>query len=184
MSRIADKPTVIPQGVEVKFENGILTVKGKKEELSMEVISELAVEIKENELLVVANKVLSNRKSNEKRLTALRGTFTSHIRNMIDGVTKGFTKELEIVGIGYRASLQGSKLIMNLGYSHPIEFDAPKGITIEVPAPNKVNVKGSDKYLVGETAAKIRKFRQPNVYSGKGVRYLGEVINLKEGKKV
>ncbi|BBE30911.1 50S ribosomal protein L6 [Tepiditoga spiralis] len=184
MSRIADRPTAIPEGVEIKVENNTVTVKGKNGELKLDFLPSVKVEIAENELRVLENENVRKRAADEKKITALRGTYTSLIRNMIIGVTEGFKKELEIVGIGYRASMQGNKLVMNLGYSHPIEYVAPEGINIEVPAPNKIVVKGSDKYLVGEVTAKLRRYRKPNAYSGKGVRYAGEVIVKKEGKKV
>ncbi|MDN5343343.1 50S ribosomal protein L6 [Oceanotoga sp. DSM 15011] len=184
MSRIADKPTVIPQGVEINVEANKVTVKGKKGELNLEFRSEVTIDINENELMVGLKEETLKRASDKKRLTALRGTYTALIRNMITGVTEGFSKELEIVGIGYRAAKQGKQLVLNLGYSHPIEYDAPEGIEIDVPAPNKIIIKGSDKYMVGEVAAIIRKMRKPNAYSGKGVKYIDEVIIKKEGKKV
>jgi large subunit ribosomal protein L6 len=184
MSRIADKPTSIPEGVDIKKDGMNIVVKGKKGELNFDLDEQFDIEINENELMVVSKPSESKRKSNLKKQTALRGTYTSIIRNMITGVTEGFEKNLEIVGIGYRAQMQGSKLILNLGYSHPIELTPPEGVTIEVPQPNKVNIKGIDKYAVGQVAAKIRKMREPNAYSGKGVKYLDEVIIKKEGKKV
>jgi len=184
MSRIADKPTAIPEGVEIKKDGNVVSVKGKKGELKFDLDDQFELDINENELMVISNPTERKRKSNLKKQTALRGTYTSLIRNMIIGVTEGFSKELEIVGIGYRAQMQGSKLILNLGYSHPIELTPPEGVTIEVPQPNRVNVKGINKYDVGQLAAKIRKMREPNAYSGKGVRYLNEVIIKKEGKKV
>lgn len=184
MSRIADKPTVIPQDVEVKLDGNKVLVKGKNGELSLELRPELFVEIEENSLMVSLKKDFIKRKADEKKYVALRGTFTSLIRNMIIGVTKGFEKHLEIVGIGYRAAMQGSKLILSVGYSNPVEYVAPEGITIQVPAPNKIDIKGIDKYLVGQEASKIRSVRKPNAYSGKGIRYVDEVIIKKEGKKV
>ncbi|MDK2945459.1 50S ribosomal protein L6 [Geotoga petraea] len=184
MSRIADKPTTIPNGVDIKKEGMSIIVKGKNGELKIDLDEQFDIEINENELMVVSKSSESKRKSNMKKQTALRGTYTSIIRNMIKGVTEGFEKNLEILGIGYRAQMQGNKLILNLGYSHPIEITPPEGITIEVPQPNKVNIKGIDKHAVGQVAAKIRKIREPNAYSGKGVKYLDEVIIKKEGKKV
>lgn len=184
MSRIADKPTIIPKDVSISYESGILTVKGKKGELKQEISNKVFLDIKENELMVLPNENFNIRKSDEKKSTALRGTITSLIRNMILGVTEGFKKELEIIGVGYRAALQGNKLTMNLAYSHPIEITPPEGITIEVPAPNKIIVSGANKYIVGEVASKIRSFRKPNPYSGKGIKYSDEIILRKEGKKV
>lgn len=184
MSRIADKPTIIPEGVDVKKEGKNITVKGKKGELKFNLNDQYDIEINENELMVISKQTNYKRKSNLKKQTALRGTYTSIIRNMITGVTEGFEKSLEILGIGYRAQIQGNKLILNLGYSHPVELTPPEGIYVEVPQPNKVIIKGIDKYAVGQFAAKIRKVREPNAYSGKGVKYLDEVIIKKEGKKV
>lgn len=184
MSRIADKPTSIPEGVDIKKDGMNITIKGKKGELKFDLDDKFDIEINENKLMVVSKLSENKRKSNLKKQTALRGTYTSIIRNMITGVTEGFEKNLEILGIGYRAQMQGSKLILNLGYSHPLELTPPEGVTIEVPQPNKVNIKGIDKYAVGQVAANIRKMREPNAYSGKGVKYLDEVIIKKEGKKV
>ncbi|PNR97121.1 50S ribosomal protein L6 [Petrotoga sp. 9PWA.NaAc.5.4] len=183
-SRIADKPTVVPVGVEVNIEGSKVTVKGKKGELFLELPNELVVKKEDNNIMVYGKDEYIMRTSDAKRITALRGTYTSHLRNMIKGVTEGFQKELEIIGIGYRAQLQGKKLILNIGYSNPVEFDIPEGINIEVPQPTRVVVKGIDKYLVGEVAAQIRKLRKVNVYSGKGIKYIDEIVIRKEGKKV
>ena len=184
MSRIADKPTIIPETVELNVEKNLVTVKGKKGELKLQMKNDVKIEIKDNELMVLRNEEVIRRKSDLKKNTALRGTYTALIRNMITGVTEGFKKELEVIGVGYRAALQGNKLVLNLGYSNPIEVETPNGMQIEVPTPNKVIVHGIDKYEVGELACKIRNYRRPNPYSGKGVKYIDEVIIRKEGKKV
>jgi large subunit ribosomal protein L6 len=122
------------------------------------------------------------RPSEDKQHKALHGLTRTLVNNMIIGVTDGFTKELEINGVGYRAQMQGKKLVLSLGYSHPVEYEAPEGITLEVPAPNKIIVKGANKEVVGETAAKIREYRLPEPYKGKGIKYVDEFIRRKEGK--
>ncbi|KLO22631.1 50S ribosomal protein L6 [Marinitoga sp. 1197] len=184
MSRISKNPIDIPNGVEVTINDNIIKVKGPKGELTQEYLPYVKFVIEDNKIKVEGNEESMKRKSDAKRINMFQGTYASLVKNMIKGVTEGFKKELEIVGIGYRAAMQGSKLVLQLGYSHPIEYLPPEGITIEVPAPNKVIVKGINKYLVGEVAAKIKRFRKPNVYSGKGIKYVGEVIIRKQGKKV
>ncbi|HNV04686.1 MAG TPA: 50S ribosomal protein L6 [Petrotogaceae bacterium] len=183
-SRVADKPVIVPKDVQITFENNVVTVKGKNGELFLSMLPSVNLDIKEGHIDVTENENTMKRASDKKQLTALRGTYAALIRNMIKGVTVGFSKELEIVGIGYRAAMQGEKLVVSVGYSNPVEYVAPKGIKLEVPAPNKIVIKGNDKYLVGEVTAIIRKFRQPNSYSGKGIKYANEVIIKKEGKKV
>ncbi|AEX85281.1 50S ribosomal protein L6 [Marinitoga sp. 1135] len=184
MSRISKNPIDIPNGVEVTVNEKEIKVKGPKGELTQEYLPYVKFVIEDNKIKVEGNESAMKRKSDAKKINMFQGTYASLVKNMIKGVTEGFTKELEIIGIGYRAKLQGSTLVLELGYSHPIEYIPPEGITIEVPAPNKVIVKGIDKYLVGEVAAKIKRFRKPNVYSGKGIKYVGEVIIRKQGKKV
>ncbi|MGY4687422.1 50S ribosomal protein L6 [Petrotoga mexicana DSM 14811] len=183
-SRIADKPTIIPDGVELSVDGQTIKIKGKNGELSLNLPEYLEINRDNNELMIKSKEGVVKRSSDEKRLKALRGTFTSHVRNMIKGVTEGYQKELEITGIGYRAQLQGKNLVLNIGYSKPVEFPVPEGITIEVPQPTRVVVKGIDKYKVGEVAARIRSLRKVNVYSGKGIKYVGESVLRKEGKKV
>lgn len=175
MSRIGKMPIKIPAGVEVKQDGQSITVKGKDATLSMSVHPEMTVKI-ENGVITV------ERPSEEKRHKALHGLTRSLLNNMVVGVSEGFSKALEISGVGYKAAKNATSILLNLGYSHPIELEEPKGITIEVPAPNKIIVKGADKQLVGETAAKIRSFRLPDAYKGKGIRYAGEILKLKEGK--
>ncbi|WP_067842437.1 50S ribosomal protein L6 [Amphibacillus sediminis] len=175
MSRIGLKVIEIPQGVEVKNENNRVTVKGPKGELTRQLHEDMTINIDGNELTVV-------RPSDNKMHKALHGTTRSLIANMIEGVHQGFQKALEIQGVGYRAQKQGKKLVVNAGYSHPVEIEEPAGIEIEVPANTKVVVKGIDKELVGAVAANIRAIRKPEPYKGKGIRYEGEYVRRKEGK--
>ena len=175
MSRIGKMPIEIPNGVEVKKDNNTLTIKGPKGELAKTFHNDMTIKIEGKEILVA-------RPSDNKIHKSLHGLTRSLIQNMIDGVTKGFEKTLEINGVGYRAQKQGTKLILNLGYSHPIEMEDPEGIMVEVPANNKIIVKGIDKELVGAHAANIRKQREPEPYKGKGVKYIDEHIRRKEGK--
>lgn len=175
MSRIGRMPIKIPAGVTVSQEDNNIVVKKGSEVLSTPVSPEFKINISETEITV-------ERPSDDRSHRSMHGLYRSLINNMVVGLSEGFTKKLEIVGIGYRASKQGTKLVMNLGYSHPIELEEPKGITIEVPAQNRITVKGADKQLVGETAAKIRGFRVPDAYHGKGLRYEGETVRIKEGK--
>lgn len=176
MSRIGKMPVAIPQGVDIRLEaNNLLTVKGQKGTLSKEFHKDMIIKIENDKLLV-------QRPSDEKMHKALHGLTRTLISNMVEGVTKGFEKALEVNGVGYRAQKQGKKLILTLGYSHPVEMDEPAGITFDVPAPNKIIVKGIDKQEVGEMAAKIRAKREPEVYKGKGIKYETEIIRRKEGK--
>ncbi|MBP7401967.1 MAG: 50S ribosomal protein L6 [Clostridia bacterium] len=175
MSRIGKMPIEIPAGVKIELDNGVLTVSAGAKVLTMNVHPEMALEIKEKQILVT-------RPSDSKNHKALHGLTRSLVANMVTGVSKGFEKALDINGVGCRAQKQGNKLVLNLGYSHPIEMDDPEGILIEVPAPNRIVVKGADKQLVGETAAKIRAFRLPDAYKGKGIKYDYEVLKLKPGK--
>jgi len=176
MSRIGKMPVIIPKGVDVKVEeNNVVTVKGQKGTLTKEFHKDMLIKVENGKILV-------QRPTDEKIHKALHGLTRTLINNMVEGVTKGFEKSLEVNGVGYRAQKQGKKLILTVGYSHPVEIDEPPGITIEVPAPNKIVVKGADKQAVGEFAAKIRMKRKPEVYKGKGIKYETEVIRLKEGK--
>ena len=176
MSRIGKKPIDIPSGVKVTIADGAITVEGK-DKLSMALPPHVAAEVKENQVLVSAAD--ESRKAN-----AMHGLARSLIQNMVIGVSQGFRKELQIVGIGYKAAVAGNKLNLSLGYSHPIEFMIPAGIKVAVTPENKITVEGCDKQLVGETAAQIRRFRKPEPYKGKGIRYVDERIVLKEGKSV
>ncbi len=175
MSRIGKLPIEIPSGVEVKVDGALVTVKAGKTVLTQVVHPAMSVTVENNAIRVF-------RPNDEKENKALHGLTRSLLNNMVIGVSKGFSKNLDINGVGFRAQKQGSKLVLNLGYSHPIELEEPAGISFDVPNPNKIIVKGADKQLVGETAAKIRSFRLPDPYKGKGVKYDFEVLKLKEGK--
>lgn len=177
MSRIADNPVSIPKGVEITFSgDNNIEVKGAKGSLAF-AIHPLVRVVQDGETLRFSAK------SAEKRVNALRGTTRALINNMVQGVSQGFERRLQLVGVGYRAQLQGQKLVLSLGYSHPVEFTAPEGLTIEVPSPTEIIVKGYDKQQVGQAAANIRGFRPPEPYKGKGVRYADEVVVRKEAKK-
>ena len=176
MSRIGKLPITVPSGVDVKIsDTNEITVKGKNGTLTRQLHPDMI--IKQD-----AGVITVERPSEQKMHKALHGLTRTLINNMVIGVTEGFTKELEINGVGYRAQLQGKKLVLSLGYSHPVEYTAEEGITIEVPAPNKIIVKGANKEVVGATAAKIREYRQPEPYKGKGIKYVTEYIRRKEGK--
>ncbi len=175
MSRIGRKPINLPAGVEVKIEENVITVKGPKGVLSQSIPEDINIEQQETELQVI-------RPSDAKRHRAMHGLTRALVANMVTGVTAGFEKKLEMVGVGYRAQLQGNKLVLNIGFSHPIEIEPPQGIEFEVPAVTRITVKGIDKQLVGNTAADIRALRKPEPYKGKGVRYENEVVRRKAGK--
>ncbi len=175
MSRIGRKPIETPNGVDITVDNTKVTVKGPKGTLSRELHKDMAINIEGNVLTVT-------RPSDNKMHRSLHGTTRSVLFNMINGVTEGYTKTLELVGVGYRANLTGKKLVLNVGYSHPVEIVPEEGIEFEVPSNTKVIVKGIDKERVGEVAANIRSVRLPEPYKGKGIRYEGERILRKEGK--
>jgi large subunit ribosomal protein L6 len=175
VSRIGRKPISLPTGVEINIENNIITVKGPKGTLSQSIPEDMVIDQEENELLV-------KRPSDAKRHRAMHGLTRALVANMVTGVTSGFEKKLEMVGVGYRAQMQGSKLVISIGFSHPVEVEAPEGIEFEVPAVTKITVKGIDKQLVGNTAAHIRAIRKPEPYKGKGLRYENEVVRRKAGK--
>ncbi len=176
MSRIGKKPIEIPEGVSVKIGEGEVTVKGPKGELSQAVSPAMRVEQTNGTLSV-------ERPTDRGEHRSLHGLTRSLIANMVEGVTRGFEKRLEIQGVGYRARLQGKALELSVGYSHPVSIPAPDGIEFEVPQPTEVVVRGIDKQLVGEVAAQIRKQRPPEPYKGKGVRYAGEYVRRKVGKR-
>ncbi|MGM9899356.1 MAG: 50S ribosomal protein L6 [Bacilli bacterium] len=176
MSRIGNKHINIPAGVTATVEGNLVTVKGPKGELTFVKNPDITVEI-ENATIVV------KRPSDDLFHRSIHGTTRALIHNMVVGVSEGYEKILEIVGVGYRAQLQGSTLVLNLGYSHPVNMELPKGISVTVPTPTEVHVIGCDKQVVGEFAAEIRKVRGPEPYKGKGVHYKGEYIRRKEGKK-
>jgi large subunit ribosomal protein L6 len=176
MSRIGKQPIPLPDGVSIEIAPGSVSVKGPKGELEQQLPREMKVEQADGTVTV-------ERPTDRGDHRALHGLTRSLIANMVEGVTEGFEKRLEIQGVGYRAQLKGKNLELALGYSHPIQLDAPEGIDFEVPQPTEVVVKGIDKQLVGETAARIRKRRPPEPYKGKGVRYAGEQVTRKVGKR-
>ncbi len=176
MSRIGNRKIIIPAGVTVTVDNNKVNVKGPKGELSLDLVKNITVEIAENELSV-------KRANDEKNVRAMHGTTNANIKNMITGVTEGFKKDLEIIGVGYRFNVKGNTLVINAGYSHPVEIEVPTGLSVEATSNTEISVKGIDKVLVGEFAANIRKVRQPEPYKGKGIRYKDEHIQRKEGKK-
>ncbi|SFB19852.1 50S ribosomal protein L6 [Clostridium frigidicarnis] len=176
MSRIGRLPVAIPNGVTVTVTpDNVVTVKGPKGELTKAMCNEMNIVVEDNQVVVT-------RPSDNKNHRSLHGLTRSLVNNMVIGVTEGYQKTLELVGVGYRAQLQGKKLVMNLGYSHPVEVEAVEGVNFEVPATTQVVVKGIDKEKVGAVAADIRKWRKPEPYKGKGIKYAGEVIRRKEGK--
>ncbi|MGI6559297.1 MAG: 50S ribosomal protein L6 [Limnochordia bacterium] len=175
MSRIGRMPVVIPPGVEVELSGRTLTVKGPKGQLSRELHPEMKLEVVDGNIIV-------SRPTDNKRHKSLHGLTRSLVANMVEGVVKGYEKNLVISGVGYRAAKQGTKLVLTVGYSHPVEIEPPAGIDIEVPAPTRITVRGIDKEMVGEIAAKIRAVRKPEPYLGKGIRYENEQIRRKAGK--
>ena len=176
MSRIGKQPIPVPDGVEISIEPEVVKVKGPKGELEERVSRDIAVAQENGEIVVT-------RSTDRGEHRALHGLTRSLIANMVEGVTNGFEKRLEIQGVGYRASLRGTALELNVGYSHPVVIDAPAGITFEVPVQTEVIVKGIDKQQVGQTAAEVRKVRPPEPYKGKGIRYEGEYVRRKVGKR-
>jgi large subunit ribosomal protein L6 len=175
MSRVGKKPIEIPAGVTVTENNGHVTVKGPKGELSRTFNPDITINIEENVINI-------SRPTDNKEHRALHGTTRALIANMVEGVSKGFERNLELIGVGYRAQKQGKKLVLNVGYSHPVEIEPEEGLEIEVPANTKISVKGTDKERVGALAANIRGVRPPEPYKGKGIRYEGEFVRRKEGK--
>jgi large subunit ribosomal protein L6 len=175
MSRIGKQPIEIPGGVTVEVSGETVNVKGPNGELSQRVSPDMRVTVSDGEVRV-------ERPSDQREHRALHGLTRSLIANMVEGVTKGFEKRLEIQGVGYRAALTGKDIELQVGYSHPVPFPAPEGIEFEVPAPTRITVRGIDKQLVGETAARIRRVRKPEPYKGKGIRYEGEYVRKKAGK--
>jgi len=176
MSRIGNSPITLPAGVEVKIEaENAVTVKGPKGTLNAKLHKDMKIEKNDNTITVV-------RPSESKEHKSLHGLTRTLLNNMVLGVTEGFTKTLEINGVGYRAAMQGKKLALTLGFSHPVEMEAPAGITIEVPQPNQIVISGADKQAVGQFAAQVREKRPPEPYKGKGIKYATETIRRKEGK--
>ena len=176
MSRIANKPVEIPSGVEVSISGRSMSVKGKNGTMSMDVNEKVDVTQQDNVLSFSGREGIDGS-------VAMAGTMRSLANNMVIGVSQGFEKKLELVGVGYRAQAQGSKLNVTLGFSHPVVYDVPAGISIETPSPTEIVVKGADKQLVGQVSANIRAYRPPEPYKGKGVRYSDERVIRKEAKK-
>jgi large subunit ribosomal protein L6 len=175
VSRIGKQPIPVPSGVEITIDGPAVTVKGPKGTLSQSFDSDMQITLEDGAIHV-------RRPSDERRHRSLHGLTRTLVANMVTGVSEGFTKNLEIVGVGYRAQLKGTDLDLSLGLSHPMVVPAPEGITFEVPAPNRISVSGIDKQRVGQVAAEIRKIRPPEPYKGKGVRYAGEHVRRKAGK--
>ena len=176
MSRIGKRVLTFPENVNVNVENNVVTVKGPKGELSLELVKNIEVKIEGNTVTVEPSK-------NDKFTHAMHGTTNANIKNMIIGVSEGYEKKLESIGVGYRFALKGNELVVTAGYSHPVNVAIPSGITLESPSNTELVVKGIDKQLVGEFAANVRKIRQPEPYKGKGIRYKDEIVRRKEGKK-
>ena len=177
MSRIGKKPIDIPSGVKVGITNTAVKVESSKGKLNFEFPYGVKVESKDNQIIVT-------RISDVKSYRMRHGLVRAIVQNMVTGVTEGFSKELEINGVGFKAQITGKDLVLNLGFSHPVEFKVPEGITIEVPKPTQISIKGIDKQLVGQVAAEIRDFYKPEPYKGKGIRYVGEYVRKKAGKTV
>ncbi|MGH6947076.1 MAG: 50S ribosomal protein L6 [Kiloniellales bacterium] len=176
MSRVGKNPVAVPQGVEVKIDGRLVSAKGPLGQLAYEAAPEVSVTLEDSKVVV---KPLSQ----SKRARSLWGTARARIRNMVEGVSKGYTKDLEITGVGYRAAVQGKNLNLQLGYSHDVVFPIPDGVTVKCDKPTAIAISGADKQLIGQVAAVIRGYRPPEPYKGKGVRYSDESILRKEGKK-
>ena len=176
MSRIANAPITLPGGVEVKVDGQNIAIKGSKGQLDMVVHASVAVEQADGQLKVAGQEGVPNS-------VAMAGTMRSLLNNMVTGVSEGFEKRLELVGVGYRAQMQGADLNLSLGFSHPVNFKAPEGVSLETPSQTQIIVKGIDKQAVGQTAANIRAYRPPEPYKGKGIKYADEIIVRKEAKK-
>ena len=175
MSRIGNKVITIPAGVEVNLDDNFATVKGPKGELKQQFDKDMTFNVEGNEITVV-------RPSDSKRHRTVHGTTRAILANMIEGVSSGFKKELELIGVGYRAQMQDKKLVLSVGYSHPVEFEEIEGITLGVEGNTKVSIEGINKEVVGQYAAKVRAVRPPEPYKGKGIRYVGEYVRRKAGK--
>jgi len=176
MSRVAKAPVELPSGVEFKQDGNVVTLKGSKGTLSLELNNEVELTQEDSTLRIAP-------RSGSRFATAVAGTMRSLLANMAAGVTEGFERKLELVGVGYRAQAQGKKLNLTLGFSHPVVHEVPEGITVETPSQTEILIKGADKQKVGQVAAEIRRYRPPEPYKGKGVRYAGERVVLKEAKK-
>lgn len=177
MSRLGKLPIKLGEGVQASLDKGFVIVKGPKGELKQEIVGHVKVEIKDKEIITSIDETKS------KKEKAMWGLMWSLIKNMVEGVEKGFTKQLEINGVGYKAQVSGQKLVLNIGFSHPVEFNLPEGIKAEVEG-NAITISGIDKQQVGDIAARIRKTRKPEPYKGKGIKYIDEVIRRKESKTI
>ncbi|MGT2959400.1 50S ribosomal protein L6 [Streptococcus bovimastitidis] len=175
MSRIGNKIITMPAGVELKNDNNVVTVKGPKGELTREFNKNIEIKVEGTEITV-------SRPNDSKEMKTIHGTTRALLNNMVQGVSEGFKKDLEMKGVGYRAQLQGNKLVLSVGKSHQDEVEAPEGITFTLANPTSISVEGINKEVVGQTAAYIRSLRSPEPYKGKGIRYVGEYVRLKEGK--
>lgn len=175
MARVEKMPITVPQGVEISSADGRVTVKGAKTSLSLDLPKTVHIELKDGVVRIAVDQGEAS--------PAIGGTVRALVNNMVQGVTKGFEKKLNLVGVGYRAQVQGKKLNLSLGFSHPVEYAVPEGITVEAPSQTEIIVKGADRHLVGQVAADIRGFRPPEPYKGKGVRYSNERVVMKEAKK-
>ena len=176
MSRVAKNPVTVPAGVEVKFGTDTLVVKGKNGELSFPLNSDVDIKLEDGVLTFAAA-------NNTKQANAVSGTARALLNNMVKGVSEGFEKKLQLIGVGYRAQAQGKTLNLSLGFSHPIVYEMPEGVSVQTPSQTEIVLTGADKQTVGQVAAEIRAFRSPEPYKGKGVRYVGEVVVMKEAKK-
>lgn len=176
MSRVAKNPVTVPAGVEVKFGTDAIIIKGKNGELSLPLADNVAIELNDSQLTFTA-------KDNSKQANAMSGTARALVNNMVKGVSEGFEKKLQLIGVGYRAQAQGKVLNLSLGFSHPIVHEMPEGISVQTPSQTEIILTGADKQVVGQVAAEIRAYRSPEPYKGKGVRYVGEVVVMKEAKK-
>ncbi|GEK91763.1 50S ribosomal protein L6 [Alkalibacterium kapii] len=175
MSRIGKQPITLPEGVDVNIDGNVITVKGKNGELSREISPIIDVKVEDNQMTF-------ERPDESKASRTIHGTTRAIVNNMVEGVTVGFEKVLELNGVGYRAQKQGDKLVVNVGLSHPVEFDAVEGLTVDVPSNTVISIKGANKEHVGALAANVRAVRPPEPYKGKGIRYRGENVRRKEGK--
>ena len=175
MSRVGKNPVAIPAGVDVKVADGVVTVKGKLGERALELTPGIAINVADGNAVVEPQ-------NQEKHTRAMFGTTRALLQNMVIGVSEGYKKSLEIQGVGYRAALQGKKLVLNIGFCHTVEIDAPEGITFACPDQTHIDVSGADKQQVGQVAAEIRAVRKPEPYKGKGIRYVGEYVRRKAGK--
>lgn len=176
MSRIAKAPVVLPKGVEAQIANGVVSIKGAKSTLKLQLHNTVQVVNEGNELKV-------SPKNNSKQADALAGTSRALLQNMVNGVSKGFERKLELVGVGYRAKAQGKTVNLSVGFSHPVDYQLPEGVTAETPSQTEIVLKSADRQLLGQVAAELRAFREPEPYKGKGVRYAGEAVYRKEAKK-